>query len=106
MMVASMGINPDQINRPTLNLARGSAIGLFAKVTSEPGSDHTVRSVMTGFVGDAANIRRRLAGTNPMGFRQNAVEWLYPGNTHAAQTGMIRRTNGSPTMGRAAANGP
>ena len=57
-MAASMGINPDRINMLTFGLGSGIAgiagvaIGLFAKVTSELGSDYIVQSFMTVVVGE------------------------------------------------------
>ena len=56
-MAASMGINPDRVNMLTFGLGSGIAgiagvaIGLFAKVTSEMGSDYIVQSFMTIVVG-------------------------------------------------------
>ena len=61
-MAASMGINPDRINRLTFGLGSGIAgiagvaIGLFAKVTSELGADYIVQSFMTVVVGNVGNI--------------------------------------------------
>jgi urea transport system permease protein len=49
-MAASMGINPDRINMLTFGLGSGIAgiagvaIGLFAQVTSEMGSEYIVQS--------------------------------------------------------------
>ena len=61
-MAASMGINPDRINRLTIGLGSGIAgiagvaIGLFAKGTSELGADYIVQSFMTVVVGNVGNI--------------------------------------------------
>ena len=61
-MAASMGINPDRINMLTFGPGSGIAgiagvaIGLFAKVTSELGSDCIVQSFMTVVVGGVGTI--------------------------------------------------
>ena len=94
-MAASMGINPDRINMLTFGLGSGIAgiagvaIGLFAKVTSELGSDYIVQSFMTVVVGGVGNIWGTLAGAAMIGFFQKGIEWLNPSNTLAAQTYMI-----------------
>ncbi|MGB7317692.1 MAG: urea ABC transporter permease subunit UrtB [Planktotalea sp.] len=94
-MAASMGINPDRVNMLTFGLGSGIAgiagvaIGLFAKVTSEMGSDYIVQSFMTVVVGGVGNIWGTLAGAAMIGGFQKSVEWLNPSNTLAAQTYMI-----------------
>lgn len=94
-MAASMGINPDRVNMLTFGLGSGIAgiagvaIGLFAKVTSELGSDYIVQSFMTVVVGGVGNIWGTLAGATMIGFAQKGIEWLNPTNTLAAQTYMI-----------------
>lgn len=94
-MAASMGINPDRINMLTFGLGSGIAgiagiaIGLFAKVTSELGSDYIVQSFMTVVVGGVGNIWGTLAGAAMIGFLQKGIEWMNPSNTLAAQTFMI-----------------
>ena len=94
-MAASMGISPGRINMLTFGLGSGIAgiagvaIGLFAKVTSELGSDYIVQSFMTVVVGGVGNIWGTLAGAALIGFLQKGIEWLNPANTLAAQTYMI-----------------
>ncbi|MDU8928075.1 urea ABC transporter permease subunit UrtB [Alisedimentitalea sp. MJ-SS2] len=94
-MAASMGINPGRVNMLTFGLGSGIAgvagvaIGLFAKVTSELGSDYIVQSFMTVVVGGVGNIWGTLAGATMIGFLQKGIEWLNPSNTLAAQTYMI-----------------
>ncbi|MGR3531553.1 MAG: urea ABC transporter permease subunit UrtB, partial [Sulfitobacter sp.] len=94
-MAASMGINPDRVNMLTFGLGSGIAgiagvaIGLFAKVTSEMGSDYIVQSFMTVVVGGVGNIWGTLAGAAMIGSFQKSVEFLNPSNTLAAQTYMI-----------------
>ena len=94
-MAASMGINPDRINMLTFGLGSGIAgiagvaIGLFAKVTSELGTDYIVQSFMTVVVGGVGNIWGTLAGATMIGGLQKGIEWLNPSNTLAAQTYMI-----------------
>lgn len=94
-MAASMGINPDRINMLTFGIGSGIAgiagvaIGLFAKVTSELGSDYIVQSFMTVVVGGVGNIWGTLAGAAMIGFLQKGIEWFNPSNTLAAQTYMI-----------------
>ena len=94
-MAASMGIDPDRINMLTFGLGSGIAgiagvaIGLFAKVTSELGSDYIVQSFMTVVVGGVGNIWGALAGAAMIGGFQKVIEWLNPANTLAAQTYMI-----------------
>jgi urea transport system permease protein len=94
-MAASMGINPDRINMMTFGLGSGIAgiagvaIGLYAKVTSEMGSDYIVQSFMTVVVGGVGNVWGTLAGAGLIGFLQKGIEWLNPSNTLAAQTYMI-----------------
>ena len=94
-MAASMGINPDRINMLTFGLGSGIAgiagvaIGLYAKVTSEMGSDYIVQSFMTVVVGGVGNVWGTLAGATMIGGLQKAIEWFNPSNTLAAQTYMI-----------------
>ncbi|WP_319824854.1 urea ABC transporter permease subunit UrtB [Thalassovita sp.] len=94
-MASSMGINKDRVNMLTFGLGSGIAgiagvaIGLFAKVTSELGSDYIVQSFMTVVVGGVGNIWGTLAGATMIGFLQKGIEWLNPSNTLAAQTYMI-----------------
>ena len=94
-MAASMGINPDRIAMMTFGLGSGIAgiagvaIGLFAKVTSELGSDYIVQSFMTVVVGGVGNIWGTLAGAALIGGLQKGIEVMNPGNTLAAQTFMI-----------------
>ena len=94
-MAASMGINTDKINMLTFGLGSGIAgvagvaIGLFAKVTSELGSDYIVQSFMTVVVGGVGNIWGTLAGAAMIGIFQKGIEWFNPSNTLAAQTFMI-----------------
>ena len=94
-MAASMGINPDRINMLTFGLGSGIAgiagvaIGLFAKVTSELGTDYIVQSFMTVVVGGVGNIWGALAGATMIGGLQKVIEFLNPSNTLAAQTYMI-----------------
>lgn len=94
-MAASMGINPDRINMLTFGLGSGIAgiagvaIGLYAKVTSEIGSDYIVQSFMTVVVGGVGNVWGTLAGAGMIGGLQKGIEWLNPSNTLAAQTYMI-----------------
>ncbi|WP_225026773.1 urea ABC transporter permease subunit UrtB [Xinfangfangia pollutisoli] len=94
-MAASMGINPDRINMLTFGIGSGIAgiagvaIGLFAKVTSELGSDYIVQSFMTVVVGGVGNIWGTLAGATMIGTLQKLIEFLNPSNTLAAQTYMI-----------------
>jgi len=94
-MAASMGINPGRVNMLTFGLGSGIAgiagvaIGLFAKVTSELGSDYIVQSFMTVVVGGVGNIWGTLAGATMIGFLQKGIEWMNPSNTLAAQTYMI-----------------
>ena len=94
-MAASMGINPNRVNMLTFGLGSGIAgiagvaIGLFAKVTSELGSDYIVQSFMTVVVGGVGNIWGTLAGATMIGFLQKGIEWFNPSNTLAAQTYMI-----------------
>ncbi len=94
-MAASMGINPDRIAMLTFGLGSGIAgvagvaIGLYAKVTSELGTDYIVQSFMTVVVGGVGNIWGALAGAGMIGGLQKAIEWLNPSNTLAAQTWMI-----------------
>ncbi|MGA0543170.1 urea ABC transporter permease subunit UrtB [Neotabrizicola sp. VNH66] len=94
-MAASMGIDPDRVAMMTFGLGSGIAgiagvaIGLFAKVTSELGSDYIVQSFMTVVVGGVGNIWGTLAGAALIGGLQKVIEWLNPSNTLAAQTYMI-----------------
>ncbi|MGC8201659.1 urea ABC transporter permease subunit UrtB [Aliiroseovarius sp. PTFE2010] len=94
-MAASMGINPDRVNMLTFGLGSGIAgiagvaIGLYAKVTSELGSDYIVQSFMTVVVGGVGNIWGTLLGATMIGSLQKVIEWFNPSNTLAAQTYMI-----------------
>ncbi|MGV6811308.1 MAG: urea ABC transporter permease subunit UrtB [Brevirhabdus sp.] len=94
-MASSMGINPDRIKMLTFGLGSGIAgiagvaIGLYAKVTSEMGSDYIVQSFMTVVVGGVGNVWGTLAGAGLIGVLQKGIEWLNPSNTLAAQTYMI-----------------
>ncbi|OWU83334.1 branched-chain amino acid ABC transporter permease [Oceanicola sp. 22II-s10i] len=94
-MASSMGINPDRVNMLTFGLGSGIAgiagvaIGLYAKVTSELGSDYIVQSFMTVVVGGVGNIWGTLLGATMIGFLQKGIEWFNPSNTLAAQTYMI-----------------
>ena len=94
-MAASMGINPARINMLTFGLGSGIAgiagvaIGLYAKVTSELGSDYIVQSFMTVVVGGVGNIWGTLLGATMIGNLQKLIEWFNPSNTLAAQTYMI-----------------
>ncbi|MEO9781547.1 MAG: urea ABC transporter permease subunit UrtB [Sedimentitalea sp.] len=94
-MAASMGINPDRVNMLSFGLGSGIAgvagvaIGLYAKVTSELGSDYIVQSFMTVVVGGVGNIWGTLLGATMIGSLQKSIEWLNPSNTLAAQTYMI-----------------
>ncbi|WP_424985189.1 urea ABC transporter permease subunit UrtB [Microbulbifer sp. S227A] len=94
-MAASMGINPDRVNMLSFGLGSGIAgvagvaIGLYAKVTSELGSDYIVQSFMTVVVGGVGNIWGTLLGATMIGSLQKGIEWLNPSNTLAAQTYMI-----------------
>jgi urea transport system permease protein len=94
-MAASMGINPDRINMLTFGIGSGIAgiagvaIGLFAKVTSELGTDYIVQSFMTVVVGGVGNIWGTLAGATMIGGLQKLIEFMNPSNTLAAQTYMI-----------------
>ena len=94
-MAASMGINPDRINMMTFGLGSGIAgiagvaIGLFAQVTPDMGSNYIVQSFMTVVVGGVGNIFGTLIGAGMIGGLQKAIEWLNPSNTLAAQTYMI-----------------
>ncbi len=71
---------PDQYAdlRPRLRHRRvaGVAIGLFAKVTSELGSDYIVQSFMTVVVGGVGNIWGTLAGATLIGFLQKGIEFF------------------------------
>jgi urea transport system permease protein len=94
-MASGMGINPDKVNMLTFGLGSGIAgvagvaIGLYAKVTSELGSDYIVQSFMTVVVGGVGNIWGALLGATMIGFLQKGIEWFNPSNTLAAQTYMI-----------------
>lgn len=94
-MAASMGINPERINMLTFGFGSGIAgiagvaIGLYAKVTSEMGSDYIVQSFMTVVVGGVGNIWGTLLGATLVGTLQKGIEWFNPSNTLAAQTYMI-----------------
>ena len=94
-MAASMGINPDKINMLTFGFGSGIAgiagvaIGLYAKVTSEMGTDYIVQSFMTVVVGGVGNIWGTLLGASLVGVLQKSIEWFNPSNTLAAQTYMI-----------------
>lgn len=65
------------------------AIGLFAEVTSEPGSDYIAQSFMTVVAGGLGNIWGTLAGAAVIGTLQKDIEWLNSSNTLVAQTFMI-----------------
>jgi urea transport system permease protein len=90
-----MGIDPDRIAMLTFGLGSGIAgiagvaIGLYAKVTSEMGSDYIVQSFMTVVVGGVGNVWGTLAGAGLIGILQKGIEWFNPSNTLAAQTYMI-----------------
>ncbi len=90
-----MGINPGRINMLTFGLGSGIAgiagvaIGLFAKVTSDLGSQYIVQSFMTVVVGGVGNIWGTLAGAALIGFLQKGIEFFNPSNTLAAATYMI-----------------
>lgn len=94
-MASAMGINPGRVNMLTFGLGSGIAgiagvaIGLFAKVTSELGSDYIVQSFMTVVVGGVGNIWGTLLGAGMIGILQKGIEWMNPSNTLAAQTYMI-----------------
>ncbi len=94
-MASSMGINPDRINMLTFGLGSGIAgiagvaIGLFAQVTSEVGTNYIVQSFMTVVVGGVGSIFGTLAGAGMIGSLQKVIEWFNPSNTLAAQTYMI-----------------
>ena len=94
-MAASMGIDPDRINMLTFGLGSGIAgiagvaIGLYAQVTSEMGSNYIVQSFMTVVVGGVGNVWGTLAGASMIGFLQKGIEWFNPSNTLAAQTYMV-----------------
>ncbi len=94
-MAASMGINPDRINMLTFGLGSGIAgiagvaIGLYAQVTSEIGSNYIVMSFMAVVVGGVGNVWGTLAGAALTGMMQKFIEWFNPSNTLAAQTFMI-----------------
>lgn len=94
-MAAAMGINPERVNMLTFGLGSGIAgiagvaIGLYAKVTSELGTDYIVQSFMTVVVGGVGNIWGALLGAGMIGSLQKSIEWLNPSNTLAAQTYMI-----------------
>jgi len=94
-MAASMGINPDRINMLTFGLGSGIAgiagvaIGLYAQVTSEIGSNYIVMSFMAVVVGGVGNIWGTLAGAGLIGVLQKFIEWFNPSNTLAAQTFMV-----------------
>ncbi len=94
-MAAAMGINPDRINMLTFGLGSGIAgiagvaIGLFAQVTSEIGTNYIVQSFMTVVVGGVGNIWGTLAGAGMIGSFQKVIEFFNPSNTLAAQTYMI-----------------
>jgi urea transport system permease protein len=94
-MASSMGINPDHINMLTFGLGSGIAgiagvaIGLFAQVTSELGTNYIVQSFMTVVVGGVGSVFGTLAGAGMIGSLQKVIEWFNPSNTLAAQTYMI-----------------
>ena len=94
-MAASMGINPDRINMLTFGLGSGIAgiagvaIGLYAQVTSEIGSNYIVMSFMAVVVGGVGNIWGTLAGAGLTGVMQKFIEWFNPSNTLAAKTFMV-----------------
>lgn len=94
-MAASMGINPDRINMLTFGIGSGIAgvagvaIGLYAQVTSELGTNYIVQSFMTVVVGGVGNLWGMLAGAGMIGSLQKLIEFFNPSNTLAAQTYMI-----------------
>ncbi len=94
-MAASMGINPDRINMLTFGLGSGIAgiagvaIGLFAQVVPDMGSNYIVQSFMTVVVGGVGNVFGTLVGASMIGGLQKSIEWFNPTNTLAAQTYMI-----------------
>ena len=94
-MASAMGINPDRINMMTFGLGSGIAgiagvaIGLYAQVVPDLGSNYIVQSFMTVVVGGVGNIFGTLAGAALIGFLQKGIEWMNPSNTLAAQTYMI-----------------
>ena len=102
-MAASMGINPDRINMLTFGLGSGIAgiagvaIGLFAKVTSELGTDYIVQSFMTVVVCGVGNIWGALAGATMIGGLQKMIEFLNPSNTLAEPPRVYRRVICSTT---------
>ena len=69
--------------------ADGVAIGLYAQVTSEIGSNYIVMSFMAVVVGGVGNIWGTLAGAGLTRMMQKFIEWFNPSNTLAAQTFMI-----------------
>jgi urea transport system permease protein len=77
-MAASMGINPDRINMLTFGLGSGIAgiagvaIGLFAQVVPDMGSNYIVQSFMTVVVGGVGNIWGTLVGASMIGGLQKA----------------------------------
>lgn len=79
-MAAAMGINPERVNMLTFGLGSGIAgiagvaIGLYAKVTSELGSDYIVQSFMTVVVGGVGNIWGALLGAGMIGTLQKGIE--------------------------------
>ena len=95
VMASSMGINPDRIKMLTFGLGSGIAgiagvaIGLFAQVTSELGSNYIVQSFMTVVVGGVGSVVGTLAGAGMIGSLQKVIEWFNPSNTLAAQTYII-----------------
>ena len=95
VMASSMGINPDRVKMLTFGLGSGIAgiagvaIGLFAQVTSELGSNYIVQSFMTVVVGGVGSVVGTLAGAGMIGSLQKVIEWFNPSNTLAAQTYMI-----------------
>ena len=73
-MASAMGINPDRINMLTFGLGSGIAgiagvaIGLFAQVVPDLGSNYIVQSFMTVVVGGVGNIFGTLAGRRSLAF--------------------------------------
>ena len=83
-MAAAMGINPERVNMLTFGLGSGIAgiagvaIGLYAKVTSELGSDYIVQSFMTVVVGGVGNIWGALLGAGMIGTLQKGYRMAEP----------------------------
>ena len=78
-----------RFRRVVREMGKVVAIGLFAQVTSELGSNYIVQSFMTVVVGGVGNIWGTLAGAGMIGSLQKVIEFFNPSNTLAAQTFMI-----------------